>query len=179
MPPFGPHLGNFQTPNLGIFRVPITASNTNVMTYYIQGQSAGSTTLTLSAPGFQTTTVSVTVGPSGFVIYTPGNFSATAGAAATTVTVQPAILNSGLLTVAGYGSLNPGLGTISVPVGSTSPQIGSVSPGTLLFSAGSSAANFLFSPLQSGSTDIVIVAQPSGFTTPSQPSTQQIVVTVN
>jgi transposase len=25
MPPIGPHLGNFQTPNLGIFRVPITS----------------------------------------------------------------------------------------------------------------------------------------------------------
>jgi hypothetical protein len=154
-------------------------SNTSAMTYYIQGQSAGSTTLTLSAPGFQTTTIPVTVGPSGFVIYTPGNFSTTAGTAGTTVTVLPAILNSGLLTVAGYGSLNPGLGTISLPVGSTSPQIGSVSPGTLLFAAGSSSANFVFSPLQSGSTDIVIVSQPSGFTTPSQPTTQQIVVTVN
>ena len=156
-----------------------SVSSASAITYYVQGQAAGSTTITLSAPGFQSASVTVTVDPSGFVIYTPSNFSTTAGAASTSVTILPAILNSGLLTVAGYGILNPGMASVAVPVGSTSPQIGTVTPSSLSFPAASSSGSLQFTPLQSGSTDVVIVSQPSGFTTPSQPNTQQIVVTVN
>jgi hypothetical protein len=154
-------------------------STTSAFSYYIQGQAVGSTTITVSAPGFSSINIAVTVDPSGFVIYSPGNFSTTAGAASSTITIVPAVLNSGLLTIQSYAALNPGIGSVSVPVGSTSPQIGTVSSGSIVFTAGSTSGTVQFTPLMSGSTDVVIVSQPTGFTTPSQPATQQIVVTVN
>ncbi len=138
----------------------------------------GSTTLTLSAPSYQSSTVTVTVDPSGFVIYTPGDFITTTTSANTAVTIIPAILSPGVLTVVGYGTLNPGIGTVNVPVGSTSPQIGMVTPATLSFNAGDQFISTSFHPIAAGTTDVVIVSQPTGFTTPSQPATQQIVVTV-
>jgi hypothetical protein len=148
------------------------------MTYYIQGLTTGTSTITISAPGFANATVNVTVDPSGFIIYSPGNFSTTTTSADTSITIAPAILNSGVLTVLGYASLNPGIGTVTVPVGSTSPQIGTVSPTSITYGTNDYLKSFTFHPLASGSTDVVIVSQPSGFTTPSQTATQQIVVTV-
>ena len=153
-------------------------ANTAGLTYYVQGQAVGTTTLTISAPGYTSTTTTVTVDPSGFVFYSPGNFSTNAGSAASTITVIPAILTPGILTVVGYGTINPG-GNVLLPVGSTSPQIGTVNTSNVIFAPGSTSASFLFTPLATGTTDIDIVSQPAGFTTPSQPTTQQIVVTVN
>ena len=152
--------------------------STGALSYFVQGQAVGSTTITVSAPGFQNLVIPVTVDPSGFVIYTPGNFTTTAGAAATSISVYAAVLNPGLLTVAGYASLNPGIGTVSVPVGSTSPQIGSINATNLNFTAGVGSLTFQFTPLAVGTTNIVLT-QPAGFTTPSQPSTYNIVATVN
>jgi hypothetical protein len=153
-------------------------SSTSAMTYYIQGLTTGTSTITISAPGFATTTVTVTVDPAGFVIYSPGNFSTTTMSADTTVIIAPAILNPGVLTVLGYASLNPGIGTVNVPVGSTSTQVGTVSPTSVSYGPNSYLQSTTFHPVATGSTDIVIVSQPSGFTTPSQTATQQIVVTV-
>jgi hypothetical protein len=153
-------------------------SSTTAMTYYIQGLTTGTSTITISAAGFANATVNVTVDPSGFVIYSPGNFSTTTTSADTSITIVPAILNSGVLTVLGYASLNPGIGTVTVPVGSTSPQIGTVSPTSIPYGANDYLKSTTFHPLTIGTTDVVIVSQPSGFTTPSQPATQQIVVTV-
>lgn len=152
--------------------------NTAALQYSLQGVAVGSTTLTITAPGYAPTTVNVTVDPSGFVIYTPGNFSTTAGGSDTNITIEPAVLSPGVLTVIDYQMLSPSAGAVGVQIGSTSPQIGTVNPGTLNFTAGVSSLNTSFHPLMAGSTDVVIVAQPSGFTTPSQPATQQIVVTV-
>ncbi len=154
-------------------------ANSSGLTYYLQGQSVGSTTITISAPGYNNQIVNVTVDPSGFVITSPGNFTTTTASANTTINVQPAILNPGLLTINSYGALNPGLGTVAVPVGSTSPQVGSVSTSNVKFTAGIGLLSFTFHPLTVGTSNIVIVSQPAGFTAPSQPITYNIQATVN
>jgi hypothetical protein len=148
------------------------------LTFYLQGQTAGTTTLTVSAPGFVSAIINITVDPSGFVITSPGSISATHGGATSTVTFEPAILNAGVLTVEGYGAINPGIGTTSLSIGSTSPQIGTIAPTTVSFPTYSTSGTATFTPLATGTTDIDIISQPTGFTTPSQPSTQQIVATV-
>jgi HSP20 family molecular chaperone IbpA len=153
-------------------------SSTSAMTYYVQGLTTGTSTITISAPGFSNATVNVTVDPSGFVIYSPSNFSTTTTSADTSITIAPAILNSGVLTVLGYASLNPGIGTVNVPVGSTSTQVGTVSPTSISYGPNDYLKSTTFHPVATGTTDVVIVSQPTGFTTPSQPSTQQIVATV-
>lgn len=154
-------------------------ANGATLSYFVQGQSVGTTTLTVSAPGYASTTINVSVDPSGFIIAAPGNFTTTTASTNTTITFQPAILSPGILTVIGTGSLNPGIGTVGLSVGSTSPQIGTLSPGTLNFTAGTASLTATFHPVAVGTTDIVIVSQPAGFTAPSQPITYNITATVN
>ena len=153
-------------------------ANTSALSFSLQGQSPGTTTLTLSAPGYASATMNITIGPSGFVIFSPANFNTTVGAANTTVTIEPAVLNAGVLTVYNYAALNPGLGTVNVPIGSTSPQIGTITPTTLAFNATDTSQTASFHPVAVGTTDVVIVSQPPGFTTPSQTATQQIIINV-
>jgi hypothetical protein len=148
------------------------------MMYYIQGLTTGTSTITISAAGFANATVNVTVDPSGFVIYSPGNISTTTMSADTTITIAPAILHPGVLTVLGYASLNPGIGTVNLLVGSTSTQVGTVSPTSISHGANDYLKSTTFHAVATGTTDVVIVSQPSGFTTPSQTATQQIVATV-
>src|SRR5262249_49449517 len=45
-------------------------TNASSRTYYVQGLKTGSTQLTASAPGYADSTLTVTVDPSGFIIYT-------------------------------------------------------------------------------------------------------------
>ncbi len=150
-------------------------TNTSAFTYYVEGLATGSSTLTLSAPGYQSATVTVTVDPSGFVIYTPGNFSTTTFSAATSITLIPAILNPGVLTVLGYGSLNPGL-TVNVPVSSSTPSVGTVTA-PVTYNGGDYLLSASFLPSNAGST-VISIGTPAGFSTPSQSSTTQITATV-
>ena len=152
---------------------PNTVS-TGAFTFYIQGQTVGTSVLTVSAPGYQSSTINVTVDPSGFVIYTPGNFSTNTFASATPVTLAPAILNPGTLAVLGYASLNPGISTLNVPVNSSATQVGTVtSPVT--FSGGSYLVSSSFQPVAAG-TSTLSIATPAGYSTPA--SSQSIVATV-
>jgi hypothetical protein len=49
MPPIGPRLGNFQTPNLGIFRVPITREELTECCVLIGDDGKGTSPLNPSA----------------------------------------------------------------------------------------------------------------------------------
>lgn len=153
--------------------------NTTTLNFFVQGLATGSTTLSVTAAGYATQTINVTVDPAGFVIYSPGNFSTNVGAANTVVSIRPAILSPGILTVIEYGNLNPGIGAVSVPVGSTNLFIGTITTSPVIFNAGDTTQTTAFHAVATGSVDIDIVSQPAGFTTPSQPVTQQLVVTVN
>lgn len=195
------------SPLYGSVSVPATSSNTSAGTVssspvvYQAGDyllstnftpvGAGTSNISLGTPGgfstptpasTQQITATVTAPPISVQTssITTGNKLAVSTYAflSQTPTIAPAILNSGVLTVLGYASLNPGLGTVTVPVGSTSPQIGTVSPTSIPYGADDYLKSTTFHPLATGTTDVVIVSQPSGFTTPSQPTTQQIVVTV-
>ncbi len=152
---------------------PNTVS-TSAFTFYIQGQTAGTSVITISAPGYANSTISVTVDPSGFVIYTPGNFSTTTFSSPTAITLIPAILNPGSLAVLGYGNLNPGIGTVSVPVNSSATQVGTVSS-PVVYSGGSYLLSTNFQPVAAGTSTISLV-QPAGFSTPA--SGTSIVATV-
>ncbi len=64
-------------------------TNTGGNSYYVQGVTVGTTTLTIAAPGYTSTNVTVTIDPSGFVIYSPGNFSTTSLSTDTSITIAP------------------------------------------------------------------------------------------
>jgi hypothetical protein len=144
-------------------------TSTNVGTIYVQGQSLGTTTLTVTASGYNTGSGTVTVNPSGFIIYpAQGNISTTPTSSATSVTLEPAILNPGILTYAGTGALNPGIGPFNIGLTSSNTTVGTLTTSPVVFHGGDSSNATGFQPGVAGSTTLTVGAQPAGFSTPSQ-----------
>ena len=144
-------------------------TSTSVGTIYVQGQALGSTTLTATATGYNNGTGTVTVNPSGFVINpSQGNISTTPTSAATTVTLEPAILTPGILTYAGTAELNPSIGPFNVGITSTITATGNITTSPVVFHGGDSTDSTTFQPAAAGTTNLVLGAQPAGFSTPTQ-----------
>ncbi len=152
-------------------------TTTNVGTIYIQGQSLGATTLTVSAPGYTNGNGNITIDPSGFGIVSASDFSTSTTSNPTTLTVYPVSLTPGTLSLINYGfSLAPGFGNISVPVVSGTPRVGTITTSPLVFTPGGQAYQQTnFQPLAVGSS-VLSVQAPSGFSTPTQ--YQQVTATV-
>jgi hypothetical protein len=143
----------------------------NVGTIYVQGQSVGSTTLTVSAPGYTNGNSTVTVDPSGFVFLSPPDIMTTAASGPSSFYVYTAVLTPGTLTLYNYGyGLNPGIGNVSVPVVSSNTSVGTITTSPLVFTPGSEYVGSAFQPLGTGTSTISIQTPqtPSGFSTPSQ-----------
>jgi hypothetical protein len=136
---------------------------------YVQGQSIGSTTLTVSAPGYTNGTATVAVNPSGFTFggSYAGGLSTTTAASPTVLLVYPSILTPGSLTYITSALVNPGIGNISVGVTSSNTGVGTITTSPVIFSGGSSTLQTSFKSVAPGTTGINIV-QPGGFNTPSQ-----------
>ncbi|RXH55863.1 beta strand repeat-containing protein [Granulicella sibirica] len=143
-------------------------TGTYVGPIYVQGQSVGTATLTVSAPGYVSGTATVTVQPSGFAFYGDRSGTTTTFSGTTTNAVYSTILNSDLsFAYPGY-ALNPGYGPVSVGVSSATTSVGTISPGTLVFHAGDSQQTVTFTPVSAGSTVVSIGAAPTGFSKPTQ-----------
>ncbi len=143
---------------------------------YIQGQSTGTATLTVSAPGFTSGSGTITVQPSGFIYYYSSSFSTTTFSTPTTVTASTAILTPGTLTVSSVGgSLNPGLAQVKVPIASANLTVGTLAASSIVFNPGDSNDSTTFQPVAAGMSNITL-GTPAGFSTPSQ--YQQITATV-
>ncbi len=158
--------------------VPATLPGTSVGTFFLQGRSIGTTTLTVQAPGYNDATFNVTVQPSGFA-FTPGttNFSMTTSASDRTLTVQPFRLDPTFLTVLGAQALRGGLGPLDLSVTSSLTTVGTILGSPAIFDGGGPLSKSVqFHPVAVGST-IIAIEQPAGFTTPS--NLQQITATVN
>ena len=148
-----------------------------VGTIYAQGQSVGTTTFSISAPGYTAGSVAVTVNPSGFVFDGSPAITTTTYALPTTESVYTAVLTPGTLAVQTLGlQLNPNLANINLPVTSSNTKVGTVTS-PLVFTAGSSSESLSFQPVGVGTSNITIGAAPAGFSTPSQ--YQQITATVS
>jgi hypothetical protein len=153
----------------------VTSSNVGYV--YIQGQTVGATTLTVSAPGFTTGSGTITVLPSGFTLYYDSNFSTTTYAAPTTVNLYTTSLTPGTLTVSQVGlPLNPGLAPISVPITSSDTAVGTITTNPVIFHAGDSSDPTTFQPVGAGTSNVTLGTPPGPFSTPSQ--NQQITATV-
>ncbi len=119
--------------------------NTSGLTFYVQGQSVGASTITASCPRLpEQHDHRHGVDPSGFIIAT-GNFSTTTFSPTTAVTLESVYLTPGTLAVAGGAALNPGIGSISILVASSATQVGIVtSPVT--FNPNTLTQNSTFQP---------------------------------
>jgi hypothetical protein len=144
-------------------------TSTNVGTVYVQGQTVGTTTVTVAAPGYNNANGNITVMPSGFVINpSQGPISTTTLSTPTTVTLEPAILNPGVLTYAGPGQLNPGIGPFGVAFTSSNTSVGTITTSPVVFNPSDSSDSSTFQPVASGTTTLALGTQPAGFSTPSQ-----------
>jgi hypothetical protein len=137
-----------------------------VGTVFIQGRALGTTSLTAQAVGYQLSTSTITVDPSGFIINSPGVINTTANAANSSVQITPARLNPTTLNFSANQAVRGGL-SVNVPVSTTNPAVGVMTPTTAAFTGGQSSVNVAFDPLAVGTTQIT-VGLPSGFSLPGQ-----------
>lgn len=135
---------------------------------YTQGQSTGTATITVSAPGYATGTNTITVQPSGFAYYYGNdNINTTSFSGPNTLTVYPFLLD-GSSAISGYPSytINPGTGPITVPISNSAPTVGTISATSLTFNTNDNYQQFTFQPASAGTATISVGAV-TGFTTPT------------
>lgn len=144
-------------------------ANTSNQSFWIHGLQAGaSADVTLSAPGYESATIAVTVDPSGFVTNT-SDINRAAGTTPVPIVLWAARLNPASLVCAELQEIRGGL-TQSVSLGNSVPAVGSLSDNPLFVEPRadnneSEAARTLFAPLTPGTTAIEVIA-PAGWSTP-------------
>lgn len=140
--------------------------------------SAGTVTITASAPGFNTATFTVTLTPSGFTI--TGGTQTTTFSGPTGVTVYFNSLDPVSLNPTGFQLLRPGAPSVNVNLANDNTVAGTLSSNTVTIAPGSYYASTNYTPAQTGTSNISIAATPTGYTTPfSGVSTQFTVVAPN
>lgn len=147
-------------------------ANAAAQTYFVQatGTAGQTTNLTITAPGYNTQTIPVTIDPSGFVELNQATISTTTFSANFPLIVRPVRLAAGSLAFASQQSLRPaGLGLtlpLAVSVTSSNTNTGIITTSPLAFGANVATLNTAFDPLAAGTTTISIVP-PAGFDTPA------------
>lgn len=154
--------------------ITINGAKNGSTSYYVQGRNIGTTTLTISSPGYKSATETITVAPSGFVL---GSSSITTNkyASNTIITIKSARLNPDSLEISEYQNLRGGL-SINVPISTSDPTVGVAAPSSVAISANATQAYTAFDPVDVG-TCILSLGTPDGFQTPSEK--QQLTATVN
>jgi hypothetical protein len=162
------------TSRTGVGSTSITftgVTNTNSLTFWVQGLDEGATTsMTAKAAGYNDRTAAVSVTASGFLIWSPGNFSTTTLSNNTTISILAWRLDANG-NIASNQELRAGM-SVEVPVTSSDPAVGAITSSPLTFTGGGgSSRTTQFDPLTAG-TALISIAQPEGFTIPSNGNTQ-------
>ena len=144
-------------------------TGTGVGTLFVQGQKAGSATLTMSAPGYVSGTSTITVLPAGFFLGYPfTSFSTTTFSAPTGLNVYTTGLDPNTLAPDyNYLEVSPGLAPFTVGFTNSTPAVGTLSATSVTFNPGDNQHSVNFQPVSAGNTTITLVT-PTGFTTSSQ-----------
>ena len=130
---------------------------------------SGTVTYTASAPGYESSTGSVTLGRSAILIASPFGFGkplpTAAGALPSRIKVYSALLDS----AGNLASEQPVRGALSVMVNvtSSSAAVGTITASPLTIDGGSSNAATEFQPVSSGETTLAVNVPP-GFSAPAQ-----------
>lgn len=143
--------------------------------FYVQGVgNLGSSTYTATLTGFGSSTGTITIGPSGFVVAGPiglgEDLATTTAAGNSTFTVFPVLINGSITPMPLAGGLSA-----NVPVTSSNSGVGSITASPVTLTGGVSSGTTGFHPNSPGST-IVSITQPSGFSSPG--SYQSVLVSV-
>ncbi len=150
-------------------------ANAVARTVHLQGLLQGTTQVTVSAPGYATSTQTITVDPSGFIINSPGAINTTAGATNSNVQITPARLLPGTFNWQENETVRGGL-SVQVPVTSSNTAAGAITVSPLTFGANVASINTQFDPIAAGASTIT-VGTPAGFD--SSNNFRQITATVN
>ena len=154
-------------------------TSTYIGTIYLQGISAGSTTLSIVANGYTSGTDTITVYPSGFgyIYYYGTTYNTTTNASPTGLTVYTETLDPTSLAPNSSGlPLSPGVASVSVPVTSSNTRVGTVTASPLVFTAGVGSQPTSFQPVAAGTTNVT-VGVPAGYSTPTAEVTDTFNVT--
>jgi hypothetical protein len=137
---------------------------------------SGTVQYTASAPGHNSSTGTITLHPSGFILSNLhpfadcflcySSFDTTPYSPETAMYVVSARLDPTTLAYAAYQPLRAGLGSVNVDVSSNSPSVGTITTSPVVFGADTFVLNTYFHPLSVGSS-LLTVSTPGGFTTPS------------
>jgi len=165
--------------------VTLTGGSANVPLVYLQGlnysgNTAITTSIDASAPGFTSGSGTVSLYPSGLAFGT-ASFSTTTSSSPTTLSVDLLMLNPGSLTTNSFGNLGPQAVSPAFTVTSGTPATGTIAgnPSNFTVNAGpGNTSTLTFVPVAAG-TSTLTLNQPAGYfvtTTTSWPS--QITATV-
>src|SRR5690606_8601313 len=139
-------------------------SDTNWKRFYVQGLTQGSTTVTVTAPGYADTTATITVGQAGFYANN-GNFSTTTFSANTTLTfTMYALSPTGGISAA--QELRPGA-SATLALTNSNDAVGTLTQTSLTLQGDSGTqVSTQFDPATAGTTTITHT-QPTGYTQPT------------
>lgn len=150
-------------------------TSTSAGPVFVQGLAVGTTTITVSAPGYTPRVANVTVDPSGFRIFTPSAINTTASSGATNVQIRPCRLHPVTLNTSVTQALRGGF-SANVVVTSSDLAVGTITTSPLTFTGGALFLNTGFLPVGPGSATVSLTTPP-GFDPPS--NNTQITATVN
>lgn len=172
------------------FNAGSTTSTGKIYAQALAGDPTTTVTVTASAPGYANQTLTLTLVPSGFVLYNPSNGNMTGRTLTTTtlsnpatvgvyaVPLDPNTLNDTYTGVPTYNmqAVRPGLASVSVPLTSSDTAVGTLTSAPLAFAGGTASVNTTFDPAAAGTTTLT-VGVPTGFATPSNYRTLAATVT--
>jgi len=136
----------------------------------------GTAQLTASAAGYNSGTATINLTPSA-IEWLSGNFNTTTFTPNSTLTLASYQLNPSTLTAQASQNIRTG-STVSVTVTSSAPTVGTILNSPITISADTNTATVGFHPLTAGTANLVI-ATPTGFTTPSGAGSNTITATVS
>ena len=159
---------------LGSSSITLTNVTNTIPEYYVQGIAQGTSTITMSAPGVNNVTETVTVYPVSMIFTNNSeSLTTTTFSSPSNVSVELEVLNSGTLTnmaaCTGINSLNGGVpcavgpGSATIAVTSSNTAVGTISTSPITIPAGSNSASTTFTPGTAGTTTIALGTQPAGF----------------
>lgn len=155
---------------LATITLNLQQGRTSTPDFYVQGLAdSGSATYSVTASGYGSANGTVTLTPSGFVLFGPfgpgADFFTTNGAGNVNLTVYAAMLDSNRNFVE-QQQIRGGL-TETVSLTSSDPAVGAIVNTPLTFLGGQTTAEAQFDPLSGGITTLALVS-PSQYAAPSQ-----------
>jgi len=149
----------------GSASITLNTATTSVGSYVLQGLSKGSADISFSSSNYTSTSVTVTVGDSGFIISSPSSIDTSVFSPDTSLRIASYLLRSDTLGILQSQPIRAGF-SVDVPLVVADNSVGVLTSSPVRFSGNESLVVTAFSPVASGTTS-VSVSQPNGFSTPS------------